>query len=73
MMAGKSSWNMGNAVLALVVDSSDSTCCLLPHIGILGAAIGWAVAILVANLVPLAQLVSRSGCTRSVGPACSRC
>src|SRR6185369_9746381 len=32
-----------------------------PHLGILGAAIGWAVSILVANLVPLGQLMISTG------------
>jgi hypothetical protein len=34
---------------------------LLPHLGILGAAIGWAVSILIANLVPLGQLMIATG------------
>lgn len=55
MMAGKSSWNMGNAVLALTVDVVVDLI-LLPRIGITGAAIGWAAAILTNNLVPLAQV-----------------
>jgi O-antigen/teichoic acid export membrane protein len=55
MMAGKSSWNLAKAVLALVVQVGVDLV-LLPRIGILGAAIGWAVSILIANLVPLAQL-----------------
>ena len=52
MMAGKSTWNLAKAVLALVVQLGLDLL-LLPHLGILGAAIGWAVSILVANLVPL--------------------
>ncbi len=55
MMAGKSTWNLAKAVLALVVQLGLDLL-LLPHLGILGAAIGWAVSILVANLVPLGQL-----------------
>ena len=60
MMAGKSTWNLAKAVLALVVQLGLDLL-LLPHIGILGAAIGWAVSILVANLVPLGQLVIAFG------------
>ena len=60
MMAGKSTWNLAKAVLALVVQLGLDLL-LLPHLGILGAAIGWAVSILVANLVPLAQLMIASG------------
>ena len=55
MMAGKSSWNMANAVAALTIDVVVDLI-LLPRIGITGAAIGWAAAILVNNLVPLSQV-----------------
>ena len=55
MMAGKSSWNMGNATAALVVDVVLNVL-LLPHLGITGAAVAWAAAILVNNLVPLSQV-----------------
>ncbi|HEV7657215.1 MAG TPA: polysaccharide biosynthesis C-terminal domain-containing protein [Mycobacteriales bacterium] len=60
MMAGKSTWNLAKAVLALVVQVGVDLI-LIPQIGILGAAIGWAVSILVANLVPLAQLLVATG------------
>jgi O-antigen/teichoic acid export membrane protein len=60
MMAGKSTWNLAKAVLALVVQVGVDLV-LIPQIGILGAAIGWAVSILVANLVPLAQLLVATG------------
>lgn len=55
MMAGRSTWNMGNAVLALVVAVALDLL-LLPRIGITGAAIGWAAAILLNNLIPLSQV-----------------
>ena len=55
MMAGRSSWNMGNAMLALFAAVSIDLL-LLPRIGITGAAIGWAAAILLNNLVPLSQV-----------------
>jgi O-antigen/teichoic acid export membrane protein len=54
-MAGRTTWNLGNAALALVVDVVLDLL-LIPHIGILGAAIGWAAAILTNNLVPLSQV-----------------
>jgi O-antigen/teichoic acid export membrane protein len=60
MMAGKSTWNLAKALLALVVQIGLDLL-LIPQIGILGAAIGWAVSILVANLVPLAQLLIATG------------
>jgi O-antigen/teichoic acid export membrane protein len=55
MMAGRSTWNMGNAMLGLAVDVAVDLI-LLPRIGIRGAAIGWAAAILVNNLLPLSQV-----------------
>nr|WP_298886953.1 polysaccharide biosynthesis C-terminal domain-containing protein [uncultured Serinicoccus sp.] len=56
LMAGKSLWNLGNVVLALTTNIVIDLW-LIPRLGILGAAIGWGVAILVANLVPLLQLL----------------
>jgi O-antigen/teichoic acid export membrane protein len=60
MMAGKSTWNLAKAVLALVVQLGLDVL-LLPHLGILGAAIGWAVSILISNLVPLGMLLYATG------------
>ena len=51
-MAGRTSWNLGNALLALAVNIALNLL-LIPPLGILGAAIAWAVAIVLANLVPL--------------------
>ncbi len=55
MMAGRTWWNLGNVGLGVglfvVADLI-----LIPRQGIRGAAIGWAVAILVNNLLPLAQV-----------------
>jgi len=52
---GRSGWSLANGLLAcsvnVVVDLA-----LIPRYGITGAAIGWAAAITVANLVPLIQL-----------------
>jgi O-antigen/teichoic acid export membrane protein len=57
---GKTTWNLGNTVLALVVNVGVDVA-LIPHIGILGAAVGWAVAVVTANLVPLAQVYRHLG------------
>jgi O-antigen/teichoic acid export membrane protein len=54
-MAGRTTWTLFNNASALVVMVAvDLT--LIPRIGINGAAIGWAAAILTRNLVPLVQL-----------------
>lgn len=55
LMAGRSSWNLYN-VLAAFVTNLALDLWLIPPLGILGAAIGWAFAILIANLLPLAEV-----------------
>ena len=54
-MAGRTTWTLANSTLALVVDVSLNLI-LLPRIGILGAAIAWAAAIVCNNVLPLTQL-----------------
>jgi len=54
-MAGRTGWNLGNSLLALTVNVTLNLL-LIPPLGILGAAIAWSVAILVNNLLPLAQI-----------------
>ena len=54
---GRSSWSLVNGLLAVVVNVSLDLV-LIPRYGITGAAIGWAVAIIVTNLMPMAQLAS---------------
>ena len=54
-MSGRTSWNLVNTLLALAVNVGVDLL-LIPHIGILGAAIGWAAAIVFNNVVPLAQI-----------------
>lgn len=54
-MAGKTSWNLGNILLALAVNVGLNLL-LIPDHGVLGAAIAWAVAITLNNLLPLAQV-----------------
>lgn len=54
-MAGRTTWNLANGVLALVVQVGLDLI-LIPPYGALGAALGWGAAIIIANLVPLIQL-----------------
>ena len=54
-MAGKTTWNLYNVILAFAVNLSLDIL-LIPHLGLVGAAIGWAAAIVTANLVPLSQI-----------------
>jgi O-antigen/teichoic acid export membrane protein len=52
---GRSSWSLVNGLLAMGVNVGVDLA-LIPRLGITGAAIGWAAAIGVSNLVPLAQV-----------------
>lgn len=54
-MAGRTTWNLYNYLAALVVNVVVNVIAI-PPLGILGAAIGWAVALLVKNLLPLTQI-----------------
>ena len=54
-MAGRTTWTLANSTLALVVDVSLNLI-LLPRIGIMGAAIAWAAAIVCNNVLPVTQL-----------------
>lgn len=51
-MAGRTTWNLGTALLALSVNVTVNVL-LIPRIGILGAAVAWAAAILAGNVVAL--------------------
>jgi O-antigen/teichoic acid export membrane protein len=53
--SGRSSWSLANGLLAVVVNVSLDLL-LIPRYGITGAAIGWAAAMTITNLMPLAQL-----------------
>jgi O-antigen/teichoic acid export membrane protein len=53
--AGRSTWSLANGLLVLTTNVALDVA-LIPRYGILGAAIAWAIAITVSNLVPLAQL-----------------
>jgi O-antigen/teichoic acid export membrane protein len=54
-MGGRTTWNLANVAVALVVNVGLDLV-LIPAWGVYGAAVGWAVAIAVNNLVPLAQI-----------------
>ncbi len=55
LMAGRSTLTMINSWVALILNVGLNIW-LLPHIGIVGAAVAWAAAILATNLVPLVQV-----------------
>jgi O-antigen/teichoic acid export membrane protein len=59
-MAGKTTWNLANTLLALGVQIGLDLL-LIPGHGILGAAWGWAAAIVVRNVVALAQIAVSTG------------
>jgi O-antigen/teichoic acid export membrane protein len=59
-MAGRTTWNLGNAVLALTVQVGLDLL-LIPTYGAFGAAVGWGASILLANFVPLTQLAVYDG------------
>jgi O-antigen/teichoic acid export membrane protein len=52
---GRTSWNLANAATALTLNITIDLI-LIPRIGISGAAIGWAVAIVCNNIVPVLQV-----------------
>jgi O-antigen/teichoic acid export membrane protein len=55
--SGRSSWSLVNGLLTVGVNVGVDIV-LIPKYGIMGAAIGWATAIAVSNLMPLAQLAA---------------
>lgn len=54
-MAGRTTWNLMNVLIALVTMIAIDVLAI-PRLGAMGAAIGLAAAVLVNNLLPLAQL-----------------
>jgi O-antigen/teichoic acid export membrane protein len=54
---GRTSWSLVNGLLAVAVNVGLDVL-LIPRYGITGAAIGWAAAIAVTNLMPLIQLAA---------------
>jgi O-antigen/teichoic acid export membrane protein len=55
LMSGKSLLSLGNAVLTLAVNVTLDLI-LIPHLGILGAATGWAISIALRNILALVQI-----------------
>jgi O-antigen/teichoic acid export membrane protein len=55
--SGRSSWSLVNGLLTVGINVGLDLI-LIPKYGITGAAIGWAVAIIVSNVMPLAQLAA---------------
>jgi O-antigen/teichoic acid export membrane protein len=60
LMSGRSSWSLANMSGALAIDVGLDLI-LVPKMGITGAAIGWAVALIVSNVVPLFQVKHHMG------------
>jgi O-antigen/teichoic acid export membrane protein len=54
-MAGRSGLSLANGALALAADIGIDLA-LIPRLGIIGAAVGWAVAIVLRNALPLVQV-----------------
>jgi O-antigen/teichoic acid export membrane protein len=54
-MAGRTRWNLGNVLVALAVMLAVDAAAI-PRLGALGAALGLAAAVVVNNLLPLAQI-----------------
>jgi O-antigen/teichoic acid export membrane protein len=54
-MGGRTTWNLANVALAFGVNLAVDLVAI-PRLGILGAALGWAGALLAKNLVPLGQI-----------------
>ncbi len=52
---GRTSWSLANGLLAVTLNAGVDLA-LIPRYGMTGAAIGWAAAIGVTNLMPLAQV-----------------
>lgn len=59
-MTGRTTWNLANVSVALTLNVILNLL-LIPRLGIVGAAVAWAVATLVKNALPLAQLGLRRG------------
>ena len=61
-MSGRTMWNLANAAVGLVVQIGLDVI-LIPHLGFAGAAVGWAVSIVVRNLVGLVMVARAVGVT----------
>ncbi len=58
LMAGKSTWSMGNSAVSLTVNVGLNLV-LIPAFGLTGAALAWAITRVIANLLPFAQVSTR--------------
>lgn len=61
-MSGRTMWNLANAAVGLGVQIGLDVL-LIPHLGFAGAAVGWAVSIVVRNLVGLVMVARAVGVT----------
>jgi O-antigen/teichoic acid export membrane protein len=52
---GRTTWNLANSAVALVLNVAIDVA-LVPHVGIIGAAVGWAASIVAGNALPLWQV-----------------
>lgn len=59
VMTGRTVWNLANTLITLGVNIALNVL-LIPRFGIEGAAVAWAVALLVKNLLPLVQIAVSS-------------
>jgi O-antigen/teichoic acid export membrane protein len=57
LMAGRSVWNLVNTIITVIANIGLNLW-LIPHLGLTGAAIAWAVSILLNNLLPLIEVWS---------------
>ena len=64
-MAGRTTWNLVNVVIAVAVNLAVDLA-LIPRLGALGAAVGLAASIVANNLIPLAQVGLQQG--QHLGP-----
>jgi O-antigen/teichoic acid export membrane protein len=54
-MSGRTGWNLANITVALALNISLDLL-LIPEVGIRGAALGWAAAVVVGNLLPILEI-----------------
>jgi O-antigen/teichoic acid export membrane protein len=67
LMGGKSGWNLVNSTVSLAADVV-LIVVLVPHLGIEGAAIAWAVSIALKNVMPWLEVRSLLGVTPFAAP-----
>jgi O-antigen/teichoic acid export membrane protein len=60
LMTGRSTWSMWNTAVSLGINIGLNFL-LIPRLGIIGAAVAWAVARVVGNVLPLIQVSRSSG------------